>query len=300
MTENAFQIALAERVPTTEAGYSHLIMLNNEIAACENNEILVDFSKCLYFDANLASVLGAMLDSAKLRGKEIWIILPSAVGVKRCLSRNKFFSAFKVETTSQERQNFIPYEKFSPSQSQEFKKYIDENLIAKQQFPSHTDKAGVFIRECIFEVFANAATHGNCKNIYCCGEYHPNKAIPVLEMTIVDCGKTIVANVNDFLKSKNLPLVTSCHAIHWATRNGNTTKDTPGGLGLWNLIEFIRMNLGFLQIVSGDGMIEFSNGALVMKQLKSPFPGTIVNMAFNFNDNKRYLMSDEIDINNLL
>ncbi len=300
MTENAFVTVLAERVPTSEAGYSHLIMVYNDIMSCGATNILVDFSQCINFDANLAAVLGALLGSAKLHGKSIWLRPPTAVGVKRCLTRNKFFSAFQVETTSQERQNFIPYQKFSSLQTHEFKQYIDENLIAKQQFPSHTDKAGIYIRECIFEVFANAATHGNCEDIYCCGEYHSNKTIPVLEMTIVDCGKSIVTNVNDFLTSKNLPTISSCQAIHWATGNGNTTKDTPGGLGLWNLIEFIKMNQGFLQIVSGDGMIEYSNGTLAMQQIRFAFPGTIVNMAFNFNDNQRYLMSDEIDINNLL
>ena len=302
MKDNAFVAVLDERVLTSEAGYSHLIMKYNDIIRCGNSEIIIDFTNCINFDANLAAVLGALIGNAKSFGKRFRIRPPKAVGVKRCLTRNKFFSAFQVETTSHERQNFIPYTKFSATQTQEFKQYIDENLISKQQFPSHTEKAGIYIRECIFEVFANAATHGNCEEIYCCGEYLPNKTVPVLDMTIVECGKTIVSNVNDYLTSRNCPAVSSCQAISWATQYGNTTKDIPGGRGLWNLIEFIRMNKGFLQIISGNGMIEYRKGyqKIEMQQISLPFPGTIVNMAFNFNDNQSYLMSDEIDTTNLL
>ena len=259
MIGDVCHIVLEDRILTNEDGYTHLIEVYNKLTNCEQKEVFIDFSRCVNFDANLSAVLGALLDEATLCGKIIWLTPPTSTGVKRCLTRNKFLKAFKVETTSQEKENFIPYTKFEPSHSQEFKKYIDDNLIAKRNFPLHTEKAGVYIRESIFEIFANASTHGNCSNIYCCGEFN-NKKIPVIEMTIVDCGQTIVSNVNNFLSSKGMDTMDSISAIRWATGNGNTTKNIPGGLGLWNLIEFIKMNSGSLQIVSGNGFIELSDG----------------------------------------
>ena len=66
----------------------------------------------------------------------------------------------------------------------------------KQRFPSHSELAGEKILESIYEIYANAVSHGETKYVYSCGEY--KEMTCVLDMTIVDCGVTIPMKVNDF------------------------------------------------------------------------------------------------------
>jgi len=301
MTEgNRYGVNIAERVLTDEKGYSHLVSVYNEIMSCGHQVVEVNFVPCTYFEANLGAVLGSLLDKAQSNGKTIWIRLPVYPGVRRSLSRIGFFAAFNSPTPTQERETFIPYKSFPLSESQSFKNYIEDYLIKKQHFPQHTKRAGIYILESIFEVFANALTHGNCSHVYCCGEYHPNKNPAVLDMTIVDCGQTIVGNVNNFMAKCEKGSKSPVEAIEWAFANGNTTKDVPGGIGLWQLQEFIKLNSGSLQIVSDKGMVGFHDGNYNSSEMAIAFPGTIVNMAFNFNDDKIYRMSNEINMNDLL
>ena len=86
-------------------------------------------------------------------------------------------------------------------------------------------------------MFENARTHGKCKNIHTCGQFYPTRK--KLHITIVDTGKTIVNNVNDFLNKG----MSSSECINWAMETGNTTKvgNTPGGLGLGLIFEFINL-----------------------------------------------------------
>jgi len=103
------------------------------------------------------------------------------------------------------------------------------------------------------------------------------------------------------MSRRNRQTLTPCQAIRWALIDGNTTKNIPGGLGLSTLLEFLRLNQGAMQIVSGLGMVEFKHNQLTDYVLSKSFDGTIVNMEFNFNDNKNYrLANEQIDLSNLL
>ena len=151
------------------------------------------------------------------------------------------------------------------------------------------------------EIFVNAVSHGGSSHVYSCGEYDETKTPPSLNMTIVDRGHTIPYRVNEFLIRRNRHPMTPCQAIHWALKDGNTTKDIPGGLGLSTLLDFLRINRGAMQIVSGVGMVEFRNDQLIDYLLSKSFDGTIVNMEFNFDDNNNYRLADEqVDFTNLL
>lgn len=46
-------------------------------------------------------------------------------------------------------------------------------------------------------------------------------------------------------------------------------------------------------MVSAGGFVEFTNGQFVFHNLNLEFPGTIVNIKFNFNDSKHYWMKSE-------
>lgn len=264
-----------------------------EIAATsqEDKDLLINFSKCQQADGNIAAALGAILDKLLTEGFSIKLSNPSVKQVRKVFSRNHFFRAWEVKTQTEERENYIDYKRFESDDSTSFKTYIDNGLIHKQKFPKHTDLAAGYIIESIYEIYANATMHGKTDFVYSCGEYKEDSHI--LEMTIVDCGVTIPQNVNNYLQSNNgLPL-SDCDAIKWAFEKGNTTKDIPGGLGLAILKDFIKMNNGSIQMISGNGMIEIHGDEVEHFLLSMEFPGTIVNMKFNFDDNKNYFMTSE-------
>ncbi len=289
---------IPKHVSTDSTGYECLSALYYEALNQEDKEIKYNFDKCKIFDANLSAVLGALFDALTSAGKKVYLTTPKNETVKHTLARNNFFRSFQPEQPIDETDDYVNYMKFSASDSELFKEYIEKELFKKTKFPKHTEKAGKQIKTSIYEIFVNATTHGKCDFVYGCGEYKPDKRPPVLDMTIVDCGQTIYKEVNNFFgKEEHSP----CSAIKWAMQEGNTTKKDTGGLGLSELHTFISLNKGALQIVSDCGMVEFRNGVWSEKPLSVPFPGTIVNMKFNFNDNKIYYIATEnIDINNLL
>lgn len=296
-----YKINISKSVKTDKKGYEFISSIYHSIKDKVDKEINIDFSQCQLFDANLASALGAVLDKLVDDGFSIWLASPTSKGVRRSLSRNQFFQAWKVETNIEDKENFINYRKFRRDNSEDFKRYIDKELLQKQKFPKCTKLVGERITENIYEIYTNAITHGKTDYVYSCGEYDISKH--TLDMTIVDCGLTIPSNVNSFMVKQGLTELDACKAIEWAFEDGHTTKSTPGGLGLAILKQFIEFNGGCLQMVSGEAFLEYSNSGMKSVFLDIPFPGTIVNMKFNFDDEKRYLLESEkqkIDLKDLL
>lgn len=296
-----YRVVLSNTICTDAAGYQHLVDVYDRIKAQNDKNATLVFDSCKHIDANLSAVLGSLLDDLKSKGYILWLTHPKSTQVRDNLSRNNFFSAFNPEYHAEDTENFIEYKKFRPEESPEFKSYIETQLMQKQKFPAHTEKAGSLIQESIMEIFVNAVSHGECSYIYSCGEYDETKTPPSLDMTIVDRGHSIPYKVNDFMLRRNRRPLTPCEAIRWALINGHTTKDIPGGLGLSILKDFLALNRGAMQIVSGTGMVEFKNDKLTDYTLNKSFDGTIVNMEFNFNDDKNYRLANEtVDLSDLL
>lgn len=296
-----YEIELLNNICTDAGGYLHLVEIYDRIKAQHDTQVTLVFGNCKHIDANLSAVLGALLDDLHASGYNMWLAHPKSEEVRNNLSRNNFFNAFNPGCYNEDTENFIEYKKFAPHEGVEFKAYIESQLMKKQKFPAHTEKAGALIQESIMEIFVNAVSHGECSHVYSCGEYDASKNPPSLDMTIVDRGHSIPFKVNDFMKRRGGEQMSHCQAIHWALQDGNTTKDIPGGLGLSTLLEFLRLNRGAMQIVSGLGMVEFKNDKFIDYDLSKSFDGTIVNMEFNFNDDKNYRLATEpVDILNLL
>lgn len=296
-----FKIKVPYSLNSDVKGFEFISTIYPNVLSQSEKEATIDFSRCFSIDANLAAALGAILDKLVEDGYKIWLTRPSERKVRTVLSRNHFLRAWGVDTNTEDRENYVEYHRFHNKDSLTFKQYIDSGLIHKQKFPEHTELVGNLITENIYEIYANAIMHGETEYVYSCGEYKENER--TLEMTIVDCGRTIPGNVNTFFSKKGLPSVSPCDAIRWAFVSGNTTKEQTGGLGLAILKDFISMNSGSIQVISGKGMIEYHGDKVEQFLLNVEFPGTIVNMKFNFDDPKRYFMESEkenINLNDLL
>jgi hypothetical protein len=242
----------------------------------------------------LSAVLGAIcaqFDNERIR----FINLSSTL--EKELHRNQYLSYIDNSVDQFFDDDVITYRKFTPYADIEFIEYIRTELLSKPDFPKHSNLLGKKINESIFEVFENARTHGHCKHIFTCGQYYPQKTIKKLDMTIVDMGKTIKTNVNEYLKT----VLSGSETITWALEYGNTTKTgtVSGGLGLDIIMEFIKLNKGKVQIVSSDGYWEFSKGKKITRLFKHSFPGTIFNIEFNLDDQDFYYLKEEISLDDI-
>ena len=151
-------------------------------------------------------------------------------------------------------------------------------------------------RESIFEIFSNAVLHSRTRlGIFSCGQFFPKKN--KLDFTVADLGVGIRQNVCEYT-GLNL---SASQAIAWATVENNTTKggSVPGGLGLKLLGEFIDLNGGCLQIVSDDGYWQRVNRNSSYYSLGHRFPGTVVNIEINTADTHSYVLSSELDVDEI-
>jgi len=277
-------------------GYNGLIKLYHTLLEQTKTEITLNFINTEWFEANLSAVLGAVCVLVEEQGKNVTVNNINPV-LTEVLRRNLFLCEFGYDKLLENLGTIITYQKFKPSDDFEFMNYIQNELLSKPEFPKHSKLLGKKINESIFELFENARTHGHCKHIYTCGQYYPNKKKKRLDITIVDMGNTIKANVNEYLKED----LSGFKAIEWALEYGHTTKTgtVSGGLGLDIIFEFIKLNKGKIQIVSSDGYWEYRRGVIEKKNFEKPFPGTIANIEFNLDDIKSYKLIDEISLDDI-
>lgn len=287
---------IQNKVMSDFEGYNSLINLSYAISQNPDNGIILDFKNNAKFEANLSAILGAICSLKEEQKKTITIInlKPSLLKV---LQKNKFLCSYGWESLPDTKNTIITFQKFTPYADIEFMDYIKNELLSKPDFPKLSRLLGKKINESIFEIFENARTHGHCKHIHTCGQYFSSEGIKRLDMTIVDMGQTIKANVNDYLHTN----FSGSEAIEWALVYGNTTKtgNIPGGLGLDIIFEFIKLNKGKIQIVSSDGYWEYRNGETENKIFANPFPGTIVNIEFNLDDKDSYRLTAEVSLKNI-
>lgn len=290
-------IEVERSIRTDLVGYISLISLYNKMASSDDPDIELSFKNTTWFEANLASVLGAIVNLIRKRGYSVQFSNLSTA-IKGIFARNGFLDATDIYRTNVSTDTVISFQQFTPNQDGAFNEYISRELLSKKDFPNHSPLLGKRIGESIFEIFENARTHGKCEYIHTCGQYFPQNIPARLDMTIVDVGNTILSNVNNYFATKSLKQMFEAHeAIEWAIQKGNTTKiDRTGGLGLSVLMEFVKLNKGVVQFVSANGYWQYKNGNIFKKEISYTFPGTIVNVEFNFDDTSFYSLRNEPSI----
>lgn len=288
------RIEIQRSVRSDFKGYSDLIYLYHSLKKIQNTAVELNFQHNRWFEANLFALLGAIIFSDS-RNTNHYSLLNLNNNLKSVLIRNGFIKNAESKVVSNPNSTIIPYKTFSPKADADFASYIKTELLAKTGFPKLSRLAEKKIIESIFEIYENARTHGVCDKIYTCGQYFPRKDPPRLDITIVDMGVSIKRNVNEFLKKE----LSAAKSIEWAVEYGNTTKTglKPGGLGLDVIRDFISKNNGKIQIVSDNGYWEFNRNYTKTDKFSEPFPGTIVNIEFNLDDNTHYIAKEEAEAN---
>lgn len=272
------------------SGYNELIDFNNSTKKLLFDSLILDFKHTQWFDANLLAVLGALLNKLQNNVNTIEIINLNS-NLKSLFRRNHFLSNFGDHKIKDYYETTIKYKKFKVNDEKLFKTYLDNELLSKKAMPEMSKMLRKKINESIFEIFNNAVIHGNCQNIFSCGQYFPK--LKKLDFTIVDLGKTIRKNVKDYLKKE----ISGSDSIKWALEVGNTTRtgSIPGGLGLKLITNFLILNKGKLQIVSSNGYYQQISENKNFDSFSSSFPGTIVNLEFKIDNKNYYYLESEVN-----
>lgn len=271
-------------------GYNQLVQFYETYKDEFFEVILLDINT--WFDANLSAVLGGIIDRLTYANSIEFGTLPQAT--KAILQKNSFLTHFGFDKLTDTNNTTIKYLKLKPTDSRFFNNYVQTELFSRNELPNMSVALKKKISESIFEMFVNAQIHSSTEFIYTCGQFFPQRHEIVF--TIVDTGIGFAKRIE-----KNLgEAISSAKAIKWAMKEGHTTKQgTPGGIGLALLKDFIAINKGKIQIISGDAMYEFENGSENFQKLDGYFDGAVINMIFKTNDTTSYFLADEISKDDL-
>lgn len=289
------EIKFSEDIKTDITGYQMLLSVLDEAKKTNDKDIVFDFVNVRFLEANLCAVLATIVEIIESMGKKVHFINFSNQ-VETILRKNEFLIPYGYQKITDHYHTSIRYQKFDPKNTGDdtnFETYIQNELLSKSDFPSHSKLLGKNITTRIFELYENARTHGLCNYIHACGQYFPRKPEKPLNITIVDTGRNFQENISAFLGTS----LDAVEAIEWAMVKGNTTKsgNISGGLGLDLIFQFIQHNKGKIQIISANGFWEWHRGNTTKQLMPYHFNGTIANLRFNLNDNTHYYLAGEKD-----
>lgn len=278
------------RIRHDQAGFESLVRFNAETEGRFLERIEIDMSQTDWFDADMCAPFGAILYRLGNRLNTIQLanIQPS---VGRILSKNAFLSNYGRLKIPDTWGTTIPYQRFDVKDDRYFAAYIENEFVHRTEMPRMSNGLVKKFRESVFEIFSNAVGHSRTElGIFSCGQFFPKRKR--LDFSVADLGIGIPRNVKE---NARLDLTAEA-AIAWATEGRNTTKKgrIPGGLGLKLLREFIALNRGRIQIVSGSGYWLSWKGRVHKAPLRHAFPGTVVSLEIDTSDKQSYVLSSEI------
>jgi hypothetical protein len=286
------KIKFPREICSDYVGYEFFVELHNRTKDKKFISFEFDFSHTTWFEANLCAILGSIINRLQTGFNEV-VFLNLKENIADVFNRNHFRASFGGVKIPDSKETTIKYRKNKLTDEKLIKEFLYSELLQKREFPKLSPVAKREIARSIFEIYSNAIIHGDCEYVYSCGQYFPKKTPPRIDFTIVDMGKTIKMNVNEFLKTQK----TGEESILWAVEANNSTKpkenNIPGGLGLKLITEFVELNYGKLQIISSDGFWELKKKKIEVNTFNYEFPGTIVNIEFNLDDKSSYSMKSE-------
>jgi len=260
----------------------------------QETNLIIDFSNVNFISANQFAVLGCIMEAFKDNNKEKRLqIFGINDRIKKIIQKNGFGRYIGLERKRDEFNTVIPYKVFGEYEIVEYEKYLTLSLFGRDDLPAMSDAVRSTIQDYLLELFKNVHDHTTSKKVHTCGQYFPRSS--KLFFTIADSGETVQHNVCSYMGKYNKDIPDNC--LNWALQEGNSTRegDSPGGLGLSLIKSFIALNKGEFHIISGAECFEFGCHGERYKNMEYLFPGTIVTIGFNLNDNDKYFLNSEID-----
>ena len=233
---------------------------------------------------NGVAFLGGMAKMLEHQGQSVtfkWNTVRPDIAAS--LGRNGFLPFFGRSGTESTR-SATEFRQDTALNKESLVKYLVQDWIGTDRV-----KLSAMVKEAVvstaWEIYANAFEHAHSPvGVFSCGQHYPGRHL--LELTVVDFGAGIPANVRNFLRK---PSLSGAEALQWAFRRGTTTKQggIARGMGLDLLKEFVNVNRGKVELFSHDAFAvvdsrlpQNSNRELTYGRSSVPFGGTAVNIIF--------------------
>lgn len=288
---DTFIFSFEHNIDSEVASHNTLSKLASQLKCGYYKQLIIDLGKVTFIAANQFAILGCIFDTylSKYSNTELYFknMCPT---IQTIIQKNGFGKHFGLGTIPDQFNTVIPYKIFTVNEIKEYESYLTLKLFSRSDLPQMTNAFKHMIQDYLLEVFKNVSDHTSSKYVYSCGQFFPKSSM--LYFTIVDNGETIPYNVEHFFIKNNDTPPDNC--LKWALQEGTTTSntDSPRGIGLFLIKQFIQSNRGKLCIISGAENYEFSSHKERYIKLSSTFPGTIVTLAFNLSDSSFYSMSN--------
>lgn len=262
----------SEMIRTDHKGYSKLVDFYYK--CCEQREgsdILIDFNSLQWIDGNMSALVIGILK--KMENERGFIFYIDAEDIKSrfgLLITNGLISG--VELVPKENMSALALTGFEINEDTRFVKYIEEELLSHDSQQIAEDQKpklmGAFL-----ELYTNIQKHARSKDqFFVCGQHYEKSKL--LRFTLVDLGIGYLPPIREFT---NGIVKTSRRAIQWALKKGNTTgKDSPGGLGLKEILDFCENTGAVFEIITGNTYWSTSHKPKKVRE----FCGTTVNVFF--------------------
>ncbi|MFA6977868.1 MAG: hypothetical protein WC209_00990 [Ignavibacteriaceae bacterium] len=178
----------------------------------------------------------------------------------------------------------VPLIRFIPGEHDEENiiNWLDQKVI--KFIPQMNRELRKKIVENFWEIVYNAFVHSESEfGISACGQLYPQKGY--FELAFYDGGVGLAKKIKKYGAIKEEYEDYLC--IEWALKEGTSTTDKPSaGLGLHFLREFLKINQGNFQFISGKGYFGNFNSSIAEKiRLDNSIEGTLINIRIIF-DNK--------------
>jgi anti-sigma regulatory factor (Ser/Thr protein kinase) len=255
--------------------------------------VCLDFGQCSFLSAEGAALLGAF----KLRRDERWlettIDWPSVSGdVAKQLGRWDIFPLFKRERHPW-RDTAIPLFHQPNLDSAKLSEYICTQVCVAGNMPAMSSALTEEIQRALVELFQNAFIHAESPTgCLAIGQLYPN--IKEVQICVCDSGIGMVRKIQD----AGIRHADSPATLDWALGLGNTTRrpdsGPPGGLGLYLLREFVKINGGSLRLVANDGYWCQEGDEVVRQTLQVGLPGTLIQLKLRIRDDVVYMFASEV------
>ncbi len=258
-----------------------LCRLSNYLSHMQSNIVTIDYHAVKFIAANLMAVLGCMFQEYTKHDGEHRLV--KFENLKRniydAMRRNGFGIHLDAKSIPDKYNTAIPYMIFGINAIEQYEKYLTINLFGRDDIPDTLSAVSDIIKDYLLELFKNVKDHTTSDSVYTCGQYFPKTH--KLYFTIADAGETIPYNVENYHKERGMQKPEK--PILWALASGNTTSDcnSPRGIGLALIKEFIEMNHGEIFIVSGDESFELTQKGEIYRKFDYKFNGTFITLGFN-------------------
>lgn len=272
------------------------------IALGAKARLTFDFTGCRRLPPSAIAFLGGLARTARANGGTAVFSWPTCTpAVLESLRENGFAAAFGGPAV-RDGEHAIPYREDQVERADEIVDYLSSAWLGRGWMSlSELLKNAVVGR--VWEVYANAFEHGKSRvGIFSCGQHSVDHK--EISLTVLDFGVSIPENVRAHARrrlaaghtdAETMRLLTCPpqEALEWAFRRGTTTQvgGISRGLGLDLLRNFVKINGGRLECLSGEGYVVISQSGEEYERVP-PFRGTALSITL-ICDARKYILASE-------